>query len=146
MRNPLLGLGWLVFLVLLAGCGGPERSGESAARLAQRQAVLSEAPGEYYIGRRYYNADYKFWGYLRQPGQPWKDAKLVMLNESRKLAPDREINQFGVDNNCEYKIYGTYTGEKVYEPVSNQFLPEFLLTGYALRDRNPPPIFPPGSR
>ena len=146
MRPFLLGLCLLPLLLLLAGCDGPEQSGLRAARLAQRQAILNEAPGDYYIGRRYYNSNYKFWGYLRKPGQPWHDAKLVMLNEKQKLAPDREINQFGVDDNCEYKIYGHYTGDTVYEPASNHVYPEFLLTGYELRDRNPPSIFPPGTR
>ncbi len=136
----------LMFVLLLAGCDTPEQSGERARRLAQRAAILNEAPGDYYIGRRYYNPNYKFWGYLRRPGQPWKDAKLVMMNENKKLAPDRELNQFGVDDNCEYKVYGHFTGDTVYEPASNQVYPEFLLTGYELRDRNPPSIFPPGSR
>jgi hypothetical protein len=136
----------LPLLLFLGACDTPEQSGLRAARLAQRQAILSEAPGDYYIGRRYYNSNYKFWGYLRRPGQPWHDAKLVMLNEKEKLAPDRELNQFGVDDNCEYKIYGHYTGDTVYEPASNRFYPEFLLTGYELRDRNPPSIFPPGTR
>ena len=71
----------LFLVLLLAGCNGPEQSGLKAARLAQRQAIMNEAPGDYYIGRRYYNSNYKFWGYLRRPGQPWKDGKLVMLNE-----------------------------------------------------------------
>ena len=146
MRPLLLGCCLLPLLLLLAGCETPETSGLQAARLAQRQAILSEAPGDYYIGRRYYNSNYKFWGYLRKPGEPWKDAKLVMLNEKQKLAPDREINQFGVDDNVEYKIYGHYTGDTVYEPASNHVYPEFLLTGYEIRDPHPPSIFPPGTR
>ena len=87
MRALLLSLSFFPFVVLLAGCDGPEQSGIRAARLAQRQAILNEAPGDYYIGRRYYNPNYKFWGYLRRPGQPWKDAKLVLLDENKKLAP-----------------------------------------------------------
>ncbi len=144
MRALLPGLYCLLFLGLLAGCDSPEQHGLHAAQLAQRQAVMNESPGDYYIGRRYYDANYKFWGYLRRPGQPWKQAQLVMLNETQKLAPDREVGQFGIDNNSEYKIYGHYSGESVYEPVSNRLLPEFVLTGYELRDRNPTPIFPPG--
>ena len=146
MRHILFAFGCCTLVLLLAGCESPEQSGLRAARLAQRQAIYSEPPGDYYIGRRYYNANYKFWGYLRRPGQPWKDAKLVMLNENQKLAPDREANQFGIDDNCQYRIYGKYTGDTVYEPASNRFYPEFTLTGYDLVDRNPPPIFPPGTR
>ena len=68
-----------------------------------------------------------------------------MLNEKQKLAPDREVNQFGIDNNSEYRLHGRFTGEVVYEPVSNRFLPEFLLTDYELVNRSPPSIFAPGS-
>ena len=144
MRLLLLACCLLPLLLPLGGCTGPERRALQAARLAQRQAIAHESPGHYFIGRRYFDTNYKFWGYLRRPGEPWKDARLVMLNEKQKLAPDREIRQFGFDNNVEYKIFGHYTGETVYEPVSNRFLPEFVLTGYAVRNRNPPSIFPPG--
>ena len=145
MRALLPGFYCLFLLGMFAGCDSPEQHGLQAAKLAKRQAVMRESPGDYYVGRRYYDENYKFWGYLRRPGQPWKQAQLVMLNETQKLAPDREVNQFGVDNNSEYKIYGHYSGESVYEPVSNRLLPEFVLTGYELIDRHPPSIFSPGS-
>ena len=134
---------FLTTVLLLAGCDSPEQSGIRAARLAQRNAVYSEPPGDYFVGRRYYNANYKFWGYIRRPGQPWRTAQLVMFNEKQKLAPDREENALGADNNCQYRIYGRFTGDTVYEPASNHVYPEFLLTDYTLTDHNPPPIFPP---
>ncbi len=135
----------LVCLTALTGCDSPGQSGMRAALLAQRNAVYSEPAGDYFIGRRYYNPNYKFWGYIRRPGQPWSAAQLVMLNEKQKLAPDREENQVGADNNCQYRVYGQFTGDTVYEPVSNHVYPEFLLTGYTLTDRNPPSIFAPGA-
>ena len=134
-----------VLLCLLAGCE-TESGGIQQARLLQRAAISREQPGDYFIGRRYYNAYYKFWGYVRRPGQPWKTSELVMLNEKVKLAPDREINQIGVDDNCEYRLYGRFTGDKVYEPASNHLYPEFQLERYELIDRNPPSIFAPGAR
>jgi hypothetical protein len=146
MRKLLFSLCCLALLLVPAGCETPEKSGLEAARLAQRQNILKEPPGDYFVGRRYYNPNYKFWGYVRRPGQPWREAKLVMLNEKQKLAPDREVNQLGVDDNCEYHLFGRFTGDTVYEPASNHFYPEFLLTGYELVDRNPPSIFPPSER
>ena len=146
MRVLLLALCSLALLLSLAACESPGESGRKAFLLTQRQAILSEPKGDYFIGRRYYNSNYKFWGYVRRPGEPWHDAKLVMFDENEKLAPDREINQFGVDNNVEYKLYGYFTGKTVYEPASNGFYPEFHLKGYEIRDRNPPSIFPPGTR
>ena len=111
------------------------------ARIAMTAQIQAEPPGNYFIGRRYYKPDYKFWGYVRQPGQPWSTAQLVMLNENQKLAPDREQINFGYDNNYEYKLYGDFTGQTVYEPASNGFYPEFTLKNYELVSVSPPSIF-----
>ena len=84
---------FFVGLVLLAGCETmPE--GIQEARLAAYQRIQAEPPGNYFIGRRYYKQDFHFWGYIRRPGQPWITAQLVMLNENKKLAPDREQINF----------------------------------------------------
>ncbi len=115
--------------------------GIQQARIAQQQTISSEPPGDYFIGRRYYKPDYKFWGYVRRPGQSWSTAKLVMLNEHKKLAPDREQVNFGFDNNYEYRLTGRFSGEEVYEPASNAIYPEFVLENYELISTNPPPIF-----
>ncbi len=45
--------------------------------------------------RRYYKKDYRFWGYVREPGKPWTASRLVMLNEQRLHAPDREAWKIG---------------------------------------------------
>jgi hypothetical protein len=103
--------------------------------------IKTEEPGNYFIGRRYYKSDYKFWGWIRQPGQPWSSAKLVMLNEKEKLAPDRAAGHFGSDNGYEYKLYGEFTKDPVYEPASNTIYPEFKLTGYELISTNPANIY-----
>jgi hypothetical protein len=130
-----------LFFIILAACESPIPDGIHSARIAMMDNIRAEPPGDYYIGRRYYKQDYKFWGFIRQPGQPWSTAKLVMLNEQQKLAPDRAANQIGNDNNYEYKLYGRFSGETVYEPSSNGFYPEFVLTGYELRAVSPAPIF-----
>ena len=126
--------------IFLAGCAsGP--SGIEHARIDNAARIAAEPPGDYYIGRRYFKMNYKFWGYVRRPGQPWSTAQLVMLNEKQKLAPDREANSFGSDNNYEYKLYGNFSGETVYEPASNGMYPEFVLKNYELISSSPPPIF-----
>ena len=126
--------------LLMAGCVTVP-SGIQQARIAAAQRIAAEPPGDYFIGRRYYKPEFKFWGYVRRPGQPWSMAKLVMLNEKDKLAPDREQLAFGRDNNYEYKLYGFFSGQTVYEPASNGFYPEFVLKNYELLSTNPPPIF-----
>jgi hypothetical protein len=115
--------------------------GIQQARLEAAQRIQAEPPGDYFIGRRYFKPDYKFWGYVRRPGQPWSTAQLVMLNEKLKMAPDREQLSFGSDNNYEYKLTGHFTGDTVYEPASNSFYPEFLLKTIDLISVSPSPIF-----
>jgi hypothetical protein len=130
----------LVSCLWLTGCD-TEPQGIQQARAAALQSIQSEPPGDYFIGRRYYKPDFKFWGYVRKPGQPWTTAQLVMLNEKQKLAPDRAALSFGSDNNYEYKLIGYFSGERVYEPASNGIYPEFVLKDIKLISTTPPPIF-----
>src|SRR6266542_3366073 len=108
----------LLSAVFFSGCQTMPQ-GIQQARIEMAQRIAAEPAGDYFIGRRYYKPDYKFWGYIRRPGQPWSTAELVMLNEKQKLAPDRERLDFGSDNNYEYKLYGYFSGDKVYEPAAN---------------------------
>src|SRR3954451_1497297 len=138
----LFSLQFFLGLFFLAGCGTTEPSGIQQVRADSAAKIAAEPPGDYFIGRRYFKGSvFKFWGYVRKPGQPWNTAQLVVLNEKEKLAPDREIRSFGSDNNYEYKLYGNFSGQTVYEPASNGFYPEFVLKGYEVISRNPPPIF-----
>ena len=130
----------MLALLLLSGCQTVPQ-GIQQARAAMAAGIAAEPPGDYFIGRRYFKPDFKFWGYVRRPGESWSAAQLVMLNEKQKLAPDRERLAFGSDNNYEYKLHGYFSGDKVYEPASNGIYPEFVLTGYELISTNPPPIF-----
>jgi hypothetical protein len=130
-----------VSILLLGGCA-TESSGIEQVRVNAAQKIAEEPAGDYFIGHRYFKGSvFKFWGYVRKPGQPWKTAQLVVLNEKEKLAPDRETRTFGSDNNYEYKLHGNFSGQTVYEPASNGFYPEFVLKGYELISTNPPPIF-----
>src|SRR5438552_9984019 len=130
----------LLGAVFFGGCETTPQ-GIHQARIEMAQHIAAEPAGDYFIGRRYYKPDFKFWGYIRRPGQPWSTAQLVMLNEKEKLAPDRERLEFGSDNNYEYKFYGSFSGQTVYEPASNGFYPEFVLKRYELVSTNPVPIF-----
>jgi hypothetical protein len=132
---------FLLGLFFLAGCV-TEPTGIQQVRVDSAAKIAAEPPGDYFIGRRYFKGSvYKFWGYVRKPGTPWRSAQLVVLNEKEKLAPDREKRSFGSDNNYEYKLRGYFSGQTVYEPASNGFYPEFVLKNYELVSTNPPPIF-----
>src|SRR6202046_126341 len=100
----------LMGLLLLGGCVTDLTQADYAARSQMNDAIKNEPPGDYYIGRRYYKVDYKFWGFVRSPGQPWSTSKLVMMNENTKLAPDREKGTLGSDHGYEYKLFGHFSG------------------------------------
>ena len=115
--------------------------GIQQARIAMHQSIQSEPPGDYYIGRRYFKRTTNSGATCGARASPGRRAQLVMLNENQKLAPDREQINFGFDNNYEYRLYGYFSGDKVYEPASNGIYPEFVLKGYELISTNPVPIF-----
>ena len=129
-------------LIALTGCEAPIVLQTPQDRQAISAAISAEKPGPYFIGRRFYKVDYKMWGWVKKPGEPWKSAQLVMFNEQKKLAPDREHNAIGSDNNYEYRLTGSFSGEKIYEPASDSFYPEFILTGATVISTNAPLIFP----
>ena len=139
---------------LLTHCGGSlGGSTMGGPTVEERNAkIAAEQTGDFYYGRRYYVNKTRFWGYLKKPRESWSRARLVVFNESVKHNPDRFSEngpagqRYGFDQNYEYRIRGSYTGREVYEPNSNQFLPEFKLTGYELLDRNPGWIFRPDDR
>ncbi len=114
---------------------------QAPVRAAMNAAIRAEAPGDFFIGRRMYKSDYKMWGWVREPGKPWTTARLVMMNEQTKLAPDREAGKLGSDNNYEYRLSGRFSGDTVYEPASDQFYPEFVLVGYELINTKPTGIY-----
>lgn len=114
--------------------------------------VANEQTGDFYYGRRYHVQKTRFWGYLRKPRQPWSRAKLVIFREDRKKSPDRLPESgaggrsYAFDNNYEYRLRGYYTGQEAYDPNSNQFLSEFMLTDYDVVDRKPGWLFRPDDR
>lgn len=133
-----------VIALSLSSCAttsGPGEAPSGTSRTVMLDAIAKEPKGAYYVGRRYYKVDYKFWGYIRESGKPWSTAKMVMMNENSKLAPDREQGALGTDNNYEYKLFGSFTGDSVYEPASNHEYPEFKLKGYELLSTSPAPIY-----
>lgn len=129
----------VLLAALLASCETVDTG--AAERAAVNRAIRAEAPGTYFFGRRMYKEDYKVWGWVRSPGQPWNTARLVMFNEQRALAPDRARNAIGSDNNYEYRLTGYFSGETVYEPASNGFYPEFIFLGAEVLSTSPPNIY-----
>ncbi|WP_156345890.1 hypothetical protein [Verrucomicrobium spinosum] len=113
-------------------------------------ADQQRATRDYFIGRRYYIERTQFWGYIRRPGQSWDTSRLVVINENQKSAPDRlpEMpadggNAHGYDHNREYRMWGRFTGQTIYDPNSDLFLPEFQLTNYELISPAPGWLFHP---
>ncbi len=115
----------------------------------REQQIAAEPRGDYYIGRRYYVPLTRFWGYLRRPGQSWRESKLVMMDESVVHTPDRGYEPpvkgatVGRDANVEYTLLGSFTGEKAYDPSTDQILPVFRATSYTVRNDDPGFLFKP---
>ena len=118
--------------------------------LREREAAIAcEEQGAYFVGRRYYIPQCRFWGYLREPGQSWRTARLVMMDESVVRTPDRGPEDplpdatFGRDQNVEYIVRGKYTGRLAYDPSTDQVLPLFRAESYEVRNREPGFLFVP---
>jgi hypothetical protein len=159
-----LGLMGLFTATILSSCvttgSSPRPNGSVAGQLTNSQLnhpqvkarnaiIATEAPGNYYIGRRWWTDGTRFWGYLRQPGQPWSESKLIIMNESITKQPDRVPEEgadlvHGFDHNYEYRIWGSYTGKMIYDPNSNFKIPEFRISKYELISQNPGFLFYPG--
>ncbi len=141
----------IVLAILCASCVSNSTTGLQGPEVAAQNArIRAEPAGDYYVGRRYVTKKTRFWGYLRRPKQPWSSSKLVVMNESLAATPDRlperpdgADRSFGFDHNHEYRIWGSYSGKKIYDPNSNLFLPEFVLEEYELVNADPGFLFDP---
>ena len=151
MRMILLGAA----CCLLTQCGSSSTGSGNLGgpTVEERNAkIASEPTGDFFYGRRYFVEKTRFWGYVRQPRQSWNRAKLVIFREDKKRSPDRLSengspgHRYAFDNNTEYRLRGYYTGQQAYDPNSNQFLSEFMLTGYEVLDRQPGWLFRPDDR
>ena len=103
LQKLVMGLAALVTAALFSSCsttGAGSNTNSATGQLTPSQLnhpqvrarngiIATEAPGNYYIGRRWWTDGTRFWGYLREPGKPWSTAKLVIMNESIIKQPDR---------------------------------------------------------
>lgn len=139
--------------VALTACSSSTSPRQQQLMDYRRMEIAAETPGDYYIARRFHIERTHIWGYVRKPGQPWHEAKLVMMNEKITRQPDRypELPQgdgpaFGSDHNREYRLWGYFSGRRVYDPNSNLSLPEFVLQRYEVKNTSPGWLFHPGER
>ena len=147
-----LRLPFLLVLALLGltACENPHIQEQINQRNA---AIAAEVPGDYFIGRRFHIDRTHFWGYVRRPRQSWQDSKLVVMSEKIVKTPDRLREQpmdgtpgFGYDHNSEYKIWGYFSGRKIYDPNSDLFIPEFVAQKFELLTDHPGWLFQPNEK
>jgi hypothetical protein len=143
--NRLLLLFLTAATLLLPAC----QSYDPAAKIARDAAIKAEPKGDYYIGRRYHTNGTRFWGYLRRPGELWEKSQLVVTKEDGVRNPDRVPEDpvsgpaHGFDHNYEYRVWGGFTGRKVYDPNADLELPLFRPTRWQLMDETPGFLFDP---
>lgn len=152
MISALRRLGLPVLLLAAASCATTDPRSEQALQY-RRMEIAAEAPGNYFIGRRFHIPNTHFWGYVRRPGESWDKSRLVVVNERFMRQPDRypEIPSgdgpaYGSDHNREYRLWGYFTGRRVYDPNSNMALPEFMLQRYEVKSLSPGWLFKPNER
>lgn len=140
----------LLMPLLFCRCNQLQRDCEA---IAKREAQIATEPrGDYYIGRRYYIPYTRFWGYLRRPGESWRTAQLVMMDEHIVHQPDRGIEPpqknavYGTDQNVEYIVHGHYMGKEAYDSATDRPYPLFQATGFEVRDRKPGFLFKPSEK
>lgn len=139
-------------LVLLPSCQLSDAAMQ--AQIDQRNTLIAaEPPGDYYVGRRFHIDRTHFWGYLRKARQPWDTAKLVLMSERITRTPDRLPEEptggghaYGYDHNTEYRVWGRFTGRRIYDPNSDLAVPEFEPTRFQLINPTPGWLFKPNER
>lgn len=140
----------LLMPLLFCRCNQLQRDCEAIAK--REMQIAAEPRGDYYIGRRYYVPYTRFWGYLRRPGESWRTAKLVMMDEHIARTPDRGIEPpqkgavYGTDKNVEYIVHGRFTGKEAYDSATDKAFPVFQATSYEVRDRKPGFLFKPSEK
>jgi hypothetical protein len=63
----------------------------------------------------------------------------LQRGQNARTRPRGECDRLG--QRVEYKIFGRFSGQDVYEPASNGTYPEFILERAELRSKTPGPIF-----
>jgi hypothetical protein len=152
-RRALCSLLFCLLSLLITGCETTGLSPQQAMAVeARHRQIALEPRGDYYIGRRFYIDHTHLWGYLRSPGQDWETSRLVIMNERYQKIPYRLPEQpsdggyaYGDDHNNEYRIWGRYTGRRVFDPNSNMILPEFELRRWEIQ-REPRLALQPNER
>jgi hypothetical protein len=155
MHRHLLPFLLVLVSLILTACDttGGAGAGDPMQLEYRRLSIASEPPGNYFVGRRYHLEQRHFWGYVRRPGESWDKSKLVVINEKYAKQPDRypEVPSgdgpaYGSDHNCEYRLWGYFSGRRCYDPNSDLMLPEFVLQRYEVKNQSPGWLFKPNEK
>lgn len=144
----------LLSLIVLSLASCQMNDAAMQALMDQRNAAIAAEPaGDYYVGRRFHIDRTHFWGYVRRPRQSWDTSKLVVVNERGARAPDRLPEEpsggglaAGYDHNSEYRVWGRFTGRRIYDPNSDMAIPEFEATKFQLTNSGAGWLFKPNER
>ncbi|MDL5047503.1 hypothetical protein QQ054_15920 [Oscillatoria amoena NRMC-F 0135] len=137
----------LCLALIVTGCGTTGSAPSSASGVTEigkgmkptLDPTRAVPVGNEFIGQRFYNEKFMYWGFVRPPQDNWgKTTRLVMMRE-KVPAPDRAEGPRGRDDGSVYLLKGHFSGEIAYEPKSDLMLDVFVLEGYELiSEKNPP--------
>lgn len=101
--------------------------------------------GPVYIGHRVVIEKYAGWGWIRKESDSWRKGRWVALQEElgEIEAPGRYTRHPESDQDVQYRLFGEFTDDTVYEPNIDVFIPVFALKGFELIGPAPRPDLRP---
>ena len=107
-----------------------------------------QTTGETWIGHRAVIERYAGWGWIKKEREPWSRARWVMIEEEpgQRMAPGRFHPRPTLDDNTQYRLYGSLADYQGYEPNFDVFVDVFRIEGWeTLGPAERPALKPPRS-
>ena len=98
------------------------------------ESLVSPPPGgpvEEFVGHRKTDKEGSGWGWIKRADEDWKKGRWVTLRENAKHpAPWRALGKKDADENFEYRMWGYFAQQQVYDPIYDEMLTVFVLDHY----------------
>ncbi|MEM6821493.1 MAG: hypothetical protein AAF558_06090 [Verrucomicrobiota bacterium] len=105
-----------------------------------------DTTGKVFVGHRAAIEKYAGWGWIRPEKASWRKGRWVFLEENTNggKAPGRFLKHPNLDNDYQYRLYGSFAPYKGYEPNFDAWVPVFKIKGFEkLGPAQRPNLHPP---